>query len=51
MFKAVHQNLSLGVKLACQPPGNAVQFHPQQSSALHSFRQQPEEVAYPHRRF
>ena len=50
-LKAIHGNAGLGIKLLCQPPGNAVQFHAHQSCALHGLRQQAKEVAYAHSRF
>ena len=49
-LEAVHSDVGLGIKLLCQPPGNAVQLHAHQSSILHGPRQKAKEVAHAHRR-
>ena len=37
-LKAIHGDIRLGIKLLCQPSGNAVQFHAHQGRALHRLR-------------
>ena len=50
-FKARDGNISLGIKLPRDAPGDAVQLHTVQAAARHAVRQHPEEIAHTHGRF
>ena len=47
-FKSSHGNVCPGVKLLCDPPGDAVQFHTVEPAVLHGFGQTAEEVPDAH---
>ena len=47
-FKSRHGNVRFGVKLLCNPPGDAVQLHAVEPAVLHGFGQTAEEVPDAH---
>ena len=49
-FKPSHGNVSLGIELLCNTPGNRVQLHAVQTAVSHFLRQHTEEIAHTHRR-
>ena len=50
-LKTSHGNVCLRVQHFCNAPGDAVQLHAVQPTALHGVRQHSKEVAHTHRRF
>ena len=47
-FKSCHGNVRFGIKLLCNPPGNAVQLYAVEPAVLHGFGQTAEEVPDAH---